>query len=91
MDNYSKTKLNFDQLRDTLTKVFVVDLNSENWALSNCTCSYFLKKYHCYHIIDVAAHNKVLKIPTQFCKLPIGAKIKRVRKPKAASALIKQN
>ncbi len=78
-------------LKETFSKVFVVSINRENWPQSSCSCSYFSKKYFCYHIVGVSVHLKLANIPARLSKIPIGNKPKRGRKPKAQPALIRQN
>ena len=54
-------KLNFASFEDFIEcckHVHVVIFNRNKWAESSCTCRYYLKKYHCYHIFVIAVNEK---------------------------------
>ena len=53
--NFAKISLNFDQFIEILNSVHTVKFVRDKWSAENrCTCWYFLKKYHFYHIFVVA-------------------------------------
>ena len=79
-------KLNFgsfEEFMECVKHVHVVTLNRNKWAESSCTCKYYLKKYHCYHIFVIAVNEKLLSIPSQYKDCKIGQKPILGRKPKA--------
>ena len=79
-------KLKFDSFEEYIEcckHVHVVTLKRDKWAESTCTCRYYLKKYHCYHIFSVAVNERLLAIPLEFKKAKIGLKPRLGRKPKA--------
>jgi hypothetical protein len=79
-------KLNFASFEDFIEcckHVHVVTFNRNKWAESSCTCRYYLKKYHCYHIFVIPVNEKLLSIPAQYKNYRIGQKPKIGRKPKA--------
>ena len=84
---YDLMKCDFDSYIEYFRKVRIIKLDKENWAKSICSCSWYLKKYSCYHLIAVAAHEKLVEIPIEYKNVPLGAKPKRGRKAKAKSAL----
>ena len=71
-------------------KVKLIKFNSAKWEDSKCSCSYYLKNYFCYHLIAIAVNEKVLNIPNEYKNVPIEAKPKRGRKPKAKKALVRE-
>ena len=81
--------LSFDTYVKYFEKVRLIRLNRTDWMLSTCNCWYFLKNYYCYHIIAVAANEKLVEIPVQNKEVPIKQKTKRGRKSKALKALEK--
>ena len=82
--NFAKISLNFDQFIETLNSVQTVKFVIDKWsAESLCSCWYFLKKYHCYHIFVVAINKQIITIPNVFKNALIGQKPKAGRKPKA--------
>ena len=89
--NAQSLDFDFDSLNQTLSHVFVVTINKTDWVSSTCTCSFYQKKYFCIHIISVAVHLNLAKIPN-YCKnmIKIGEKPKRGRIPKSKKALEKQ-
>ncbi|CAF1030526.1 unnamed protein product [Brachionus calyciflorus] len=89
--NYSKIKdLNFDLLMNYRKKIKVIDFNQTNWANSKCSCWFYLKNYHCYHIIALAVNFELVTIPKRFIKTAIEPKKKVGRTEKAKQALVKQ-
>ena len=84
---YDLMKCDFDSYIEYFRKVRIIKLDKENWAKSICSCSWYLKNYSCYHLIAVAAHEKLVEIPIEYKNVPLGAKPKRGRKAKAKSAL----
>ena len=84
--------VNFEEFIECCKNVHIVNFNRIKWADSKCTCSYYLKKYHCYHIFVVAVNEKLISIPMQFKNCKIGQKPKLGRKPKAkACDALKRN
>ena len=60
--------------------VNIVNFIRDKWeAESKCSCSYFLKKYLCFHIFVVAINERLITVPNVFKNAPIGQK----PKPKA--------
>ena len=81
------TSTNFDSATSLLRKVFLVTLDKSNWSLSFCTCFYFHKLYMCSHIIAVAIHQKLARIPQHIVERQrIGEKPGPGRKKLAGSA-----
>ncbi len=78
----------FDQLKDVVGHVFLVNINLEYWQWSTCTCTFYQKHYSCSHIISVSTSLNLVKLPAH-CKnmIQIGEKTKRGRKPNALKAL----
>ena len=57
--NFENIDLDFDAFTETCRFVHVVTFQTEQWsAKSRCSCYYFLKKYHCYHLFVVAVNKK---------------------------------
>lgn len=50
-DLESKTWTTFNEMISSLNSIRIVKVNRENWKLSSCTCSYWLKNYYCCHSI----------------------------------------
>jgi len=83
--------LNFDSFNSYINcykKVHIVKFNREKWENSKCTCWYFLKKYHCYHVFVKAVNEHIISVPTQFRNVKIGQKPKLGRKPKAKKGML---
>ena len=81
--NFENIYLDFDTFIETCGSVHVVKFQTEQWsAKSSCSCYYFLKKYHCYHLFVIAVNKKIISIPSVFKNLPIGQKPKPGRKKK---------
>ncbi len=76
-------KCDFDSYIKYFRRVRIIKLDKWNWAKSSCSCSWYLKNYSCYHLIAVAAHEKLVEIPIEYKNVPLGAKPKRGRKAKA--------
>ena len=90
INKFAKLKLNFDDLVGFMVRLNKVILNRSKWTESTCTCNEFLKNYFCFHIMVVAANEKLLVIPNKYKKIQIAMKKKSGRKPKAKKALEKQ-
>ena len=56
----------FDSFIECCKRVHIVSFNREIWAKSKCTCWYYLKKYHCYHIFVIAVNERLITIPIQY-------------------------
>ncbi len=62
-ENFEKMGFNsFEEYMECCKHVHVVIFDLNKWAESKCTCSYYMKKYHCYHIFVVAVNEKLLFI-----------------------------
>ena len=82
--NFENVNLDFDSFISTCKSVHKVEFKKEKWAAkSSCTCWYFLKKYHCYHLFVIAINEQMITIPSVFKNAPIGQKPQPGRKPKA--------
>ena len=46
-------RVRFDCFISFFNKVGLIRLNRENLANSTCSCSLYLKKYHCSHIVAI--------------------------------------
>lgn len=89
--NYAKIKdLNFDLLMEYRANIKIIDFNTENWATSKCSCWFYLKNYHCYHLISIAVNLNLATIPMRYIKSAIEPKKKAGRSDKAKKALIVQ-
>ena len=66
-----------------------VSLHIKNWAKSNFSCAWYLKNYHCYHLVAVASNEILFVISIQYKQKPIEQKVKRGRKPKVSGPLKK--
>ena len=86
---YHLLKGSFDDFLKYFSKVRLIKLNKENWLLSTCNCSWFLKNYYCYHLIAIASNSGLIVIPIEYKDLAIGHKPIRGRKRLAKSALEK--
>ena len=75
--------MDFDAMYQAFKIVKRVDLNRECWSKSKCSCTWFLKNYHCYHIMAVAVRERLLQIPLRCMTAEIAAKAKRGRKRRA--------
>ena len=73
------------------SNVHLIEINIENWAKSTCNCSWFLKNYKCYHVIAIAANEKLVDFPIEYKNVAIRGKEKRGRKSKAKKALERQD
>ena len=72
-------------------KIKIINLNRDKWTESKCSCRWYLKNYFCFHVIALAVNEKLTEIPMDYKNIPIQSKPKRGRKPKAISALIRQD
>ena len=92
-ENFDKLSYaSFEEFIECCKHVHMVNFNRIKWADSKCTCRYYLKKYHCYHIFVVAVNEKLLSIPMEFKNCKIGQKPRLGRKPKAkAGDALKRN
>ena len=88
--NLDQLQISFDHFILTVKKIKIINLNRTNWTDSKCSCSWFLKNYFCFHLIALAVNEKLTDIPLDYKNVPIEAKPKRGRKPKAKSALIRE-
>ena len=86
---YHLLKGSFDDFVKYFSIVRLIKLNKENWLLSTCNCSWFLKNYYCYHLIAIASNSGLIVIPIEYKDLAIGHKPIRGRKRLAKSALEK--
>ena len=86
--NATNLHFDFDQLKDVVSHVFLVNINVEYWQWSTCTCPFYQKHYSCSHIISVSTSLNLFKLPAH-CKnmIQIGEKPKRGRKPNALKGL----
>jgi hypothetical protein len=60
-----------------------VSLNSQEWAKTTCTCCFFCKNYHCYHVLVIVFMLIYTEIPHKFRNVPILQKLKPGRKKSA--------
>ena len=81
LGKYHLMKCNFDDFVMHF-KVHLIKLNTEN-----CNCSWFLKNYYCYHLVAIAANEKLVEIPLGYKNVSIAPKNKRGGKAKAKPAL----
>ena len=59
--NFENIDLDFDTFIETCGSVHVVKFQTEQWSTkSSCSCYYFLKKYHCYHLFVIAVNKKII-------------------------------
>jgi hypothetical protein len=91
LKNYGKIKnLDFDKLFEFSEKIKIIDFNPQEWASSKCSCWFYLKNYHCYHIIALAVNQNCLTIPNRYIMVAIEPKKKPGKVAKAKKALEKQ-
>ena len=57
---------------DWLNKVCRVDINSENWSLSKCTCTWFKKNYICSHMVGMCIRLGLCEAPPIAQNIEIG-------------------
>jgi hypothetical protein len=89
--NYDLINNKFDELKfdsfesyiECCKHVHVVTFDRENWEKSKCTCWYFMKKYHCYHVFAIAVNERKITVPSNFKNAKKGQKPIVGRKPKA--------
>jgi hypothetical protein len=74
---------NFKDFEDHLNSFNIVKFNECDYLKSECTCSYYLKNYICYHIVIIADKKKIHKIPVWANDAVVSSK---GRKPKQATA-----
>jgi hypothetical protein len=43
-----------DSLLDTVHSLHAIKINVDDWSMSECTCSFWLKNYKCCHVIATA-------------------------------------
>ncbi|CAF0960439.1 unnamed protein product [Brachionus calyciflorus] len=75
--------LDFTKFVEKNESVRMVKFNKENWKLSSCTCSTYLKEFLCKHILIIALSLKLTEIPEKFRDSVIGCKPKPGKKKKA--------
>lgn len=78
----------FEQFKERAFKLWIVQMNEQDWTSACCTCPSYLKKYKCKHVIGVAIRLKYTKPPPTAKQTPIGQKRKRGRPKKVTKALI---
>ena len=89
--NYDLINNKFDELKfdsfesyiECCKHVHVVTFDREHWEKSKCTCWYFMKKYHCYHVFVIAVNERMITVPSNFRNAKIGQKPRVGRKAKA--------
>jgi len=86
----SLTWESFDDLVKSTTSIWKIELNTDQWQNSKCSCIPFMKHYICKHIIAVANVFRLNTIPEQALQVPLGLKRKRGAPTKARTALIVQ-
>lgn len=62
--------MEFDEYFYFSTSVSMVNLNKENWILSDCICKDFFKQYLCKHILFVAILSGSTSIPLSQKRIP---------------------
>jgi len=67
----------FDELIKCVNMFRKVTINNNNWKLSTCTCSFWLKNYKCHHVIACAYRLKLVDFSSIGMDLPIQNKRKR--------------
>lgn len=82
----------FDELITHRKSMRVLEFNLENWKLSKCNCSWFLKNYLCRHMIILATIllPTSVKFPDSAKQIEIGQNRKRGRPANPAPALQRQ-
>ena len=78
----------FDSFIECCKRVHIVSFNRENWAKRKCTCLYYLKKYHCYHIFVIAVNERLIKITIKYKNVKIGIKPKVGRTSKEKKTML---
>jgi hypothetical protein len=63
---YSKLHDDFNAFIKRVQKINVVDLNTQKWEESKCTCSWHMKNYTCYQITALAVNKSLVCIPPQY-------------------------
>ncbi|RNA45130.1 hypothetical protein BpHYR1_022749 [Brachionus plicatilis] len=86
-DLESKTWTTFDEMISSLNSIRIVKVNRENWKLSSCTCSYWLKNYYCCHSIACCYRLKLMNFNDIGMDIPLNYKPKRGAKKKTRSCL----
>ena len=89
--NY-ENKLNwstFDEYKVEAFKVYRIYFDETKWENSECNCFKFLKEYKCKHVLGLAIRFKLVSVPNKAKQVKLDKKTSRGRKPKAASALVK--
>ena len=81
----------FEQFKKRAFSVWIVSLvsKSDTWREGTRTCSNFLKKYMCRHLIGMAIRWKLAKLPTVAKNVPINEKRRRGRPKFATKALLR--
>lgn len=78
----------FFGFKDLLTRMWDVKLPKNDWEKGTCTCPFFIVKYMCHHIIDLALRLKLVSPPPDVCSISIGVNRGPGRPKKATKALI---
>ncbi|RNA13927.1 hypothetical protein BpHYR1_045147 [Brachionus plicatilis] len=69
----------------SFNSIRIVKVNRENWKLSSCTCSYWLKNYYCCHSIACCYRLKLMNFYDIGMDIPLNNKPKRGAKKKTRS------
>ncbi len=80
-----------DSLLDTVHSIHTIKINVDDWSMSECTCSFWLKNYKCSHVIATAFRLNLVSWDPIFLDLPLAKKNKRGARKKTMPALVRQS
>ncbi len=71
--------------------IHLIRIQTDNWKLSCCSCSYWLKNYKCSHVIAIATRLHLTSFESIFIDLPMEKKRKPGARKKSKPALVRQS
>ena len=77
----------FDEMMQCIYSFHKVSINRENWKLSTCSCSFWLKHYKCNHVISCSFRLQLLDFNSIGLDLPIHNNKKRGAPAKTLKSL----
>lgn len=77
----------FDAYLNYVNSVHQIVIKEDQWDLSTCTCAFWLKYYHCKHVLLVATRLKLTDFEQYAMNAPIERKLKKGRPKGRVGAL----
>ena len=85
------TENDFDSLISTMNSIHIININSDDFKLTTCSCTFWHKNFICKHIVDIGLRLNKVEIPNFVMDIPLSRKRKRGAHTKTKSALHRQN